>query len=409
MKYKIIIILTFLYHLALSQSVKDLIQEAAQNNFELKALENDYLSALEKAPQVSQLPDPEVGIGVFPLPVETRLGPQVLRVGLTQMFPWSGVLKNKEELEKAKALVKYEKVAARKLDLIYQIKKSYFQLYEIQKRKEILERNRALLNALEQLALAKVESGKGSSVDVLRVQLKIKELEQELIVLGRTERKPIIEINQILNRDLETPISTSDNLVFEELIEQKDSLLAMIRANHPAVKMLEMQVGVSTIELSLNRLNRKPTFGAGIDYIMVNERKNIELDHNGRDILQVRGTVKIPLSTKKYDAKSNEEQLKIEAINHQKENVVSQFEAIIEKAYTDHEIAKLKKELFEEQIEITKAAIRILETEYSAKGNRFDELLRLEQDLIDYDLKILKTIVESHLAKAEIERLIISN
>ena len=63
-------------------------------------------------------------------------------------------------------------------------------------------------------------------------------------------------------------------------------------------------------------------------------------------------------------------------------------------------------DLYQEQIEITKSSIKILETTYSVKGNNFNELLQLEKELIDYDLKILKAIVQSHLAKSTIERFI---
>ena len=69
-----------------AQSVDNLIEEAVTNNLELKILENEYLAALEIAPQVSQLPDPEVNIAAIPLPIETRLGGQVLRIGATQML-----------------------------------------------------------------------------------------------------------------------------------------------------------------------------------------------------------------------------------------------------------------------------------------------------------------------------------
>ncbi|MDF1866141.1 MAG: TolC family protein [Saprospiraceae bacterium] len=90
-----------------------------------------------------------------------------------------------------------------------------------------------------------------------------------------------------------------------------------------------------------------------------------------------------------------------------KADVVSRFTAAIERAYADYETARLRVELYNQQIDITKAAINILETDYSAKGKNFDELLRLEKELIDYDLKILKAIVQSHLAKSSIERFII--
>jgi hypothetical protein len=41
-----------------------------------------------------------------------------------------------------------------------------------------------------------------------------------------------------------------------------------------------------------------------------------------------------------------------------------------------------------------------MRTEYAAEGTRFEELLRLEMELIDYDLEILKAQYERRLAQA---------
>ena len=65
----------------IAQPLPELIDSALLRQPELMALEKEYQAALERAPQVSQLPNPEVGVGGFPLPVETRLGPQLLRLG----------------------------------------------------------------------------------------------------------------------------------------------------------------------------------------------------------------------------------------------------------------------------------------------------------------------------------------
>jgi len=120
--------------------------------------------------------------------------------------------------------------------------------------------------------------------------------------------------------------------------------------------------------------------------------------------LQLRGVIRVPISQGKYSAKQREEDYRIVALDHSKANTLSQFRSAIEQAYADHEEARLKIELYERQIEITSAAIRILEGEYSTQGNNFDELLRLEQELIDYDLKLLYAIVASHQAKNRVER-----
>ncbi len=392
---------------ASAQSLDDLMEKAVAENLELKVLDQEYLAALEKAPQVSQLPDPEVGIGAFPFPVETRLGAQTARLSATQMFPWFGTLDSQVDLEKTKAKALYERLGAKQLNLFFQIKSAYFRLYEIEQSQAIIQRNITLFESLERLALTKVESGKATAADVLRVQLKIEELQQELEILEAAKTNPKATINQLLNRSVETPITTTDSLSFALLPFDRDTLTTNIRENHPMLRMFELQQEVSRKSISLNALDGKPTFGVGMDYIMVDQRSDAAPANNGRDILQLRASIKIPLYREKYDAKRAEENLKIGALEHRKADVLSKFKAAIEKAYADYRAAQLKMDLYDKQVEITEAAINILESEYSSKGNNFDELLRLEKELIDYDLKMLKAIVQSHLAKSNIERFII--
>ncbi|HFA49219.1 MAG TPA: TolC family protein [Bacteroidetes bacterium] len=387
-----------------SQSLETLLNDAAANNLQLKILNTEYLAALERAPQVNELPDPEASIGAFPFPVETRLGGQITRISATQMFPWPGTLDSKKDLELAKAKALYERIEARKLNLFYEIKKPYFRLYEIQQSQKIIRRNIAILEALERLALTKVESGKATAADVLRVQLKTEELKQELDILESAKTSPTASINQLLNRPLETEINITDSLSFVNIPFNKNELTENIKANHPILQMFELQQEISRQAISLNELNGKPSFGAGMDYITVRKRSDAEPSGNGRDILQLRASIKIPLYRNKYSAKEREEELKIAALEDRKADVLLKYRTAIEKAFAESETARLKTELYAKQIEITQAAINILEASYSTQGRDFDELLRLEKELVDYDLKILKAVVQSHIAKAKVER-----
>jgi len=389
-----------------AQPINQLVQEAINNNLELKVIEQEYLTALERAPQVSQRPDPEIGVGVFPLPIETRLGPQIMRVGATQMLPWKGVLDSKKDLELAKAKTLYERVGVRSLELVYQIKKAWYQLYELEQSQRIIERNLLLLESLDRLALAKVESGKATAADVLSVQLKTEELKQEILLLEKEKSNPTTVINQLLNRALDIPIDVKDNLSFAQLPFYKDSLVAAITGNHPLIRFYELQQEVAQQAVAVSKLSDKPMIGVGLDYMMVNKRDGTNIPRNGRDIIQVRASVNIPLNKAKYEAKEREEAIRIATLEAKKEDAVSQFLALIEQAYTDYEMAQLRMTLYEQQIKITQSAITMLESNYSATGRDFDKLLRLEMELIEYDLKILKAIVQSHLAKSLIEKFV---
>jgi outer membrane protein TolC len=389
-----------------AQPLSELIQTAITNNLELKALDLEYRAALEKAPQVSQLPDPEVGVGAFLFPVETRLGAQQARVSAAQMFPWFGTLEAREAVALTNANALLENVAGTELELSYQVKTAYFKLYEIQASQSIIRQNVRVLEALRRQTLASVESGQGTAADVLKVDLKIREWQQELLILDKEAEKPLAELNQVLNRPHNTPVQVQDTFGLAPMPFNQDTLLDRIRKNHPIIRKYALQQEASRRAIALNELEGKPSFGLGIDYIMVNPRSDIDPMRNGRDIVQLNAKVSIPLWRDKYRAKEREENLKIEALENRKSDLAGRFLSLVEKAFSDYETARLRQELYAQQMTTTQAAIRILQAGYSASGNNFDELLRLETDLLDYQLKTLKAIVQSRIAQAAVERYI---
>ncbi|MFT6149570.1 MAG: outer membrane protein TolC [Saprospiraceae bacterium] len=401
------ICLLLLPMISFTQPLDSLISMTFANNLDLQILDKQYKSKLQLALQIAPRPDPELGVGVFPLPVETRLGAQIARVSATQMFPQKGMVNAKKALADAQAQPILEQITARKLDLTYQVKIAWLKVYELDKSCEIIGRNSRILKSLEALALIKVEIGKANPADVLQVQLNLQMLENERLILQKQREKPLADLKRILNKDEPTEITIIDSLEFSVLRYQKDSLLAAIQVHHPMVKMYGLQQEVSKKTIEVNALKGQPTFGVGLDYITVIGRSDAEVQGNGRDIIQLRGMVKIPLYKSQYKAKAQEELLKIEALELQKEHITDQFMAVIEKAYVDYETAQLRLNLYRQQIRTTKAAIDFLEAAYSVDGRKFEELLRLEKSLIDYDLMILKAIVKSHQAKIMVEQFII--
>ncbi|RMF23256.1 MAG: TolC family protein [Bacteroidetes bacterium] len=401
-----LLLCTFLPITLRAQSLEDLLQTAARNNPQLQALEQEYRAELERVPQVGQLPEPEAMAGFFLLPVETRVGAQRLRLGATQMFPWKGTLPAREAVVQAQARAKYEQVAATRLDLFYQVKTAWLKLYELEKSQAIVRRNLEIFQAMERFALSKVESGKGSAADVLRIQIKTQELEQELRLLENAKAKPLAALNEALNRPPETPVTITDSLQLAVIPYDRDTLLGYLSLHHPLVRMLAARQEAAQNSIALNHLEGKPSFGLGLDYILVDKRDNVELPDNGKDILSPRIAVRLPIYRKKYEAKEREEQLKIQALENRKQQVLNQFIAAIQQAWSDRDDAELRLQLYEQQTRATRAALDILETDYSTAGRNFDELLRLQSELVEYDLKSLKAIVKSHLAKATVERLV---
>src|SRR5690606_22086402 len=118
----VILILLGWQNTGFTQSLEGYLQMAGENNPELKAYFNDYLSSLERVPQVGSLSDPELSMGIFLKPMERYMGNQQADIQLMQMFPWFGTLGAQKDEASQMALARYEAFQDAKNRLFYQVK-----------------------------------------------------------------------------------------------------------------------------------------------------------------------------------------------------------------------------------------------------------------------------------------------
>ena len=103
------------------QHLDSILQLVVDNNPELKALHLEYDAELMRKDQVSQLPNPTLGVGVPIFRPETRLGPQVLMISASQMFPWFGTNKAKEDVVISMSKSRFEKIELSRLQLFKKV------------------------------------------------------------------------------------------------------------------------------------------------------------------------------------------------------------------------------------------------------------------------------------------------
>lgn len=391
---------------ARAQPLAELLAEVQNRHPELRALEQDYAAALERPAQVDALPHPEIGVGFAPWPIETRLGPQRFRFGLTQMFPWPGTRDARADLARREASRYPEQRRAAALELSYQLKTAYYALYGLRAKQLLIDRQLELLEALRRLALARVESGRGRAADVLFVDLRIREWEQEKAILREREDQPRATINQLLQRPLPTPVVVPDSLPFAPLPFDQDTLAAYLGQWHPRLRENRQQQAIAQGALALNELERRPTFGIGADYLQVGERGDANPSGNGRDVLQLRAMVSVPLFQEQYRAREREHQLRLAALESRREDALTRLETALEHAFTEHETADLRRQLYTEQLTIIASASQLLRAEYRAGGDTMRDLLELEQERLRYATFLLEASVQSWQARAAVERVV---
>ena len=184
-----------------SQTLEEYFKLAAENNPGLLSQYKEFEAVLQKVPQVSTLPDPSLSFGYFVSPVETRVGPQKARFSLTQMFPWFGTLKAQGDAAALMAEAKYQSFLDAKNKLYYEVSAAYFPLYELQEWMKIEERNIEILESYKTISNSKFKNGVGTLVDVLRVDIFLKESQTNLEILKKKERPLLTTFNKLYQHD----------------------------------------------------------------------------------------------------------------------------------------------------------------------------------------------------------------
>lgn len=396
-----------------AQNLDSLKAELRRVNPELRALQLDYEAAMKIGRQLDQLPDLEIGAGMFVLPVETRTGPQQFRVGATQMLPWPGKLAAMAAMANARARPLLEKVAARQLMFIFQLEKAYFSLAGLEARREVLEESLTLYASLGRLALSRVEAGKGSSVDVYRIQLQRQQVERELAELRYLARQEMVTINELLHRPADTQVEVRVNI--DERVAETLGFAPDLAAddpdlsNHPGLRLYELQQAASRAAIELAKLDQRPGFGVGIDYIATGRRDDADPLHNGRDVILPRAMVTIPLSKGKFSARRQEEEVRVLALEARRESTENEFRAEIRRALNTIDNAANQLYFLREQTRVVEAAVAIATSEFANDKRAFDELMQLENQLIEYRTQAVLARTVILLQRAVIDRYLINN
>lgn len=391
------------------QSLEDYLKIAEDNNPEVKANYQVYLAFIEKSKQVTALPDPKISLGYFISPVETRVGPQQAKISISQSLPWFGTLDTKGSVfeEKAKAQLQVVEEVKNKLHL--EVKTTWYQLFELERILELTKENLIILKTYDNLAISKYEVAQTSLVDVIRVQLQIEQIENELLTLENEKIPLITKFNSLLNRNSKSEIQISSSLpdVISPAYQAQiiDSLFEQI----PRFQHLKYQkISVNRLQ-EVARLSGKPSFSLGLDYAVVGRRTDMDVPDNGKNIFMPMVSFSLPLNRKKYQAAVNEQIINQQKIEYQIETMKNNFIVDLENIHKETNDAERNIKLYTSQIQMASQALNILIVNYSSAGEDFEEILRIQLQILGYKIAFEHARKDQYILKSKIEYLLAGN
>ena len=386
-----------------AQQLQSYIEEAVSNNPEIQAFELRYNIAEEKVNEANWLPNTEVSAGYFVSEPETRVGAQRARIGVKQMLPWFGTVTARENYATSIAEAEYVEITIAKRKLALSVAQSYYRLYETRAKQKVLDENIQLLKTYERLALTSVEVGKASAVDVLRLQIRQNELQQQREVLEEEFGAEQTTFNNLLNRDENRTVDIVAimDIPEDDPIYGKDAL----SLNPELLKYDKLYESVAQSEL-LNQRESLPMIGFGVDYLPVTERSDVNFSDNGKDVLMPMVSVSIPIFNNRYKSITRQNELRQQEIETQKEQRMNVLESALAKAISQRNQARIKFNTQAKNLKQAKDAEQILIKNYETGTIDFNDVLDIQELQLKFQMNQIESVQMYYVQQSIINYLI---
>ncbi|SFT70843.1 Outer membrane protein TolC [Algoriphagus locisalis] len=387
---------------AASQSLEDYFLVAAENNPGLQAKYKAFEAAMEKISQVGSLQDLNLSFGYFVSPVETRVGPQQARFSLTQMFPWFGTLRAQEDVASLMAEAKYQEFLDAKNQLYNQLAAVYYPLLETHELIAIEEENLRILETYYSLATSKFENGQGSLADALRVDIMIQASKTNVEVLKMKIKGSNSWLNSLLARSHDSPVEISEKL---EIWDADEMLSPDSIQTNPLLESIDLKIQASEASVLVAQKQGMPKLGAGVDYVLVGERTDVVMADNGKNVLMPMITMSLPIFRAKYKGAQKEAELMQESYKLEMAELSNKLYGSYYRYSSDMQIQKDLISLYGKQVVTSEQTLELLYNGYSNSGKDFEEVLRVQQQLLEFQKMKLKAIVTYKTSLAQINYL----
>ena len=382
-----------------------LLQEATQNNPDIRAARSAWQAAAQIPSQVSTRPDPQVTVQNLsvgsPRPFAGFSNSEFAYIGfgISQDLPYPGKLKLKGEAAQQDAAIDRDRLEGVRRGVVGQLKEAYFQIAYLQQTLEVLERNGKLLEEIERIADARYRVGQGTQQDVLRAQLERTKLLLEIEHHHGAMNTQQSLLRKLLNRPPVSADITTQPLVETPVRYSSDELLAKARESNAAVSENREMVKRQSLGVEMARKDRYPDFN--LQYMWQHT------DEQFRDYYVLSFSARLPIYRRR---KLNAEMAQsVEELNQARRGYESQVQSVffdVRNQYIAAETASQMLKIYREGL-IPKALATYQAGLASYQTGRldFESLFSAFLDVLNFDSEYWKTLMEHETALARIEQI----
>lgn len=390
-----------------ASGVGSYVRYALLNNPGVEAAFQGYIAAMERIPQVTALPDPRFSYRHYIQEVETRVGPQENAFGLSQTFPWFGKLNLQGEVASNATEALRERFEAKKDALVAEVIDAYLEYYHLGRAIAVVQGNRDLVQHLERVARTRYGAGAASHPDVVRAQVELGTLENQLASLKDRTGPLRARLNAALNRPQATAIPFPTEALVVPVGANDADVLSWIALGNPELRALQHEMESARAAAERAERDFYPDLTLGVDYIATGDARMSGVSGSGDDAVMASVSFSIPVARDKYRAAVREAQARRMSAALRRDDLMNKLQAEAATALFRLRDAERQVGLYQDTL-LPKAreSLNATQSAYSSGSATFTDLVDAQRVLLSFELSYERSLTDHGQWRAVLERLV---
>jgi len=328
---------------------------------------------------------------------------------LKQLIYDGGKTRRLKEWARKSIAVETENLHDTKLDLIYSVTKTYYNLILADNMVKVKQEAVRQIEAHVNVANAMFTSGKAPKLDVLRAEVQLANVQQELSKDQNALQVASAQLNDIVGRKIDAQIAIDIQIEFEKSVASpKADLQSYINAafeSNPQWRRIKESIAATEAKIKAEKSAYWPDISFKADYGY--EWGDWPPEEN---IWNLGMAISIPL----WDggitgARVNQAKATLERLEATEKLLAKQIALQVQKAYLSLREAEGRISTTEKSVEQAKESLRIAEGSYNLGTGISSDVIDVQVALTQSQTNYIQALIDVQLAKADLERAIGKN
>ncbi len=283
---------------AQTPNLDSLIDKAIKVSPKISMLRAKRKVAENQIPQVSNLPNPMLTLGLMNLPTNSfsfNEEPMTQKViGLQQTIPFPGKLSAMEDASAIDTLIIDKEIKDAENEIRKNVSEQYYSLSFFRKSLMYAKENKILLEKISEVVSTKYSVSTASQQNVIKVQLEITNISDKIEDLKGKEGSTLSSLNALLLQDANTTIVTETFDSIKTIDISVGQLDSLAKVNRPYLQGIQLSQEKGKLNQTVAEKNYLPNFTLGVQYGQRDKLQNTGMSQN--DFLSFTVGISLPIN-----------------------------------------------------------------------------------------------------------------